>query len=68
MSRYMDFDDYYPRRTPGHLPNQSDLENAASAPGNFEKGIGGTRHGSYVQATGAWRWSAARSRSVDYLD
>jgi hypothetical protein len=63
----MEFDDIYQPSKPGHSRNESDLAHAARKYGNLNQGIGGTRHGADVQAFGTWRWSAARSRSVDSL-
>ncbi len=56
MSSGMGIDDINRQPLAGHWANRNDLENRSRSEGNLKKGLGGTRHGAYVQATGAWRW------------
>jgi hypothetical protein len=49
----MGFDDIHPARVCGCLRHESDLEERGRTDGNLSKGLGGTRHGAFVQATDA---------------
>ena len=62
----MGFNDFPRLALPRDCGHSNDLECSAATLGNLGSQEG-NRYGAYVQATGAWRWSAARSRSVDHL-
>jgi hypothetical protein len=64
----MGFDDIRPMRVCGCLGHESDLEERSRRDGNLRKGLGGTRHGAYVQAIAARRESTAGRRRLDHLD
>jgi hypothetical protein len=63
----MGFDDIYAVRVCGCLRHESDLEERSRRDGNLRKGLGGTRHGAYVQAITARRESIAGRRRLDHL-
>jgi len=64
----MGFDDIYRLSASQHLHHQSDLEEQRYKQRNLRKGLGGNRHGAYVQAIAARRESVASRRRVDHLD
>jgi len=64
----MGFDDIHPVRGCGCLRHESDLEEHSRRDGNLRKGLGGTRHGAYVQAIAARRESIAGRRRLDHLE
>jgi len=68
MSRVWDLTISIPCLHADAYVTESDLEERSRKDGNLGKGLGGTRHGAYVQAIAARRESIAGRRRLDYLE